>query len=68
MNVNEEALRIAKNTLYLNKNLSYIKNVSIVEYDIKSAGFSVIKEKKLLPEKVITKLEGMKKLICQIII
>ena len=36
--------------------LSYIKNVSIVEYDIKSAGFSVIKEKKLLPEKVITKL------------
>ena len=61
MNVNEEALRIAKSTLYLNKNLSYIKNVSIVEYDIKSAGFSVIKEKKLLPEKVITKLEGMKK-------
>ena len=61
MNGNEEALRIAKSTLYLNKNLSYIKNVSIVEYDIKSAGFSVIKEKKLLPEKVITKLEGMKK-------
>ena len=57
----EEALRIAKSTLYLNKNLSYIKNVSIVEYDIKSAGFSVIKEKKLLPEKVIKKLEGMNK-------
>lgn len=33
MNGNEEALRIAKSTLYLNKNLSYIKNVSIVEYD-----------------------------------
>lgn len=61
MTGNEEAIRIAKSTLYLNKNLSYIKNVSIVEYDIKSAGFSVIKEKKLLPEKVITKLEGMKK-------
>lgn len=61
MDVTEEAIAIATKTLYLNKDLSYIKNATIVEYDLKSAGFSVIKEKELLPADIIAKLEEMPK-------
>lgn len=55
------AISLAAKTLYLNKNIDYIKDISITEYDIKSAGFSVIKYKKLLSEEIIQSLEKMEK-------
>jgi len=48
---------IAEKTNYLNKDITYIKNTVITEYDIKSAGFTVIKTKKLLPSEEILELE-----------
>ena len=38
-------------TNYLNKNIDYLLNTDIREYDLKSAGLSLIKYFKLLPEK-----------------
>ena len=46
---------------YLNKNIPFIFNKSIVEYDMKDAGLSLIKEYKLLPKKKIEHLEVLKK-------
>jgi hypothetical protein len=57
----ELAKQIAEKTNYLNKEIVYLKNTSISEYDIKSAGFTVIKFKKLLPEEEILELESMEK-------
>ena len=56
------AINLAERTLYLNEDINYIKDTLISEYDIKSAGFSVIKYKKLLPDDIIEKLENMNKL------
>ena len=46
---------------YTNKNILYLKNVSITEYDLKSGGFNVIREFKLLPEDKIKLLETYEK-------
>ena len=48
-------------TNYLNKNIDYLLNTDIREYDLKSAGLSLIKYFKLLPEKDITYLDKMEK-------
>lgn len=58
---NNPAVKIAENTNYLNENYHYLKNVTITEYDIKSAGFSVLKYRKLLPEDELEKLSKMDK-------
>lgn len=55
------ATKLAEKSNYLNKDISYLKNVTIQEYDIKSAGFTVIKSLKLLPEKKILYLEALPK-------
>jgi len=51
----------AKKTNWSNSEYQYLKNVNITEWDIKSAGLSVIKFEKLLPEDEIKKLENMTK-------
>lgn len=53
----EFAKEIAEKSNYLNKDILYLKNTTISEYDIKSAGFTVIKFKKLLPPEEIEQLE-----------
>jgi hypothetical protein len=53
---------IAEKTNYLNKDISYLRNTVITEYDIKSAGFTVIKAKKLLPSEEILELENIDKM------
>lgn len=45
----------------MNKDIDYLFNCEIKEYDLKSAGFNLIKYFKLLPEKEIIKLEKMNK-------
>jgi hypothetical protein len=57
----EVARQLAEKTNYLNKDIVYLKNTTITEYDIKSAGFTVIKFKKLLPEEEILELESIGK-------
>lgn len=61
MNEVEEALRIAEKTTYINESFQYLKNVSIKEWDIKSAGLSVLKFRKLLPEDELEELSKMEK-------
>lgn len=46
---------------YLNKDIEYIISSEIIEYDIKSAGFNLIKENKLVDEKIINEIEKMNK-------
>lgn len=46
---------------YLNKNIDYIISKEIIEYDIKSAGFNIIKRYRLLPEEDINNLELLDK-------
>lgn len=53
--------RFARNTNWKNKSYTYLKNVIITEWDISSAGLSVIKYKKLLPKDEIDKLSNMTK-------
>ena len=57
----KESIAIAKETNYTNKLYNYLKNVSITEWDISSAGLSVLKFKKLLPEEELEKLSKMEK-------
>lgn len=57
----DPALKIAAQTNYLNQNYNYLKNVTITEWDIKSAGFSVLKFRKLLPESQLQELERLDK-------
>lgn len=47
---------------YINRDIAYLKNVKIVEYDMKSAHLSIIKEHKLLPQNKIDQLDAMTKL------
>ena len=47
--------------LYLNKEIDYVLNCEIREYDLKSAGLSIIKQFNLLPQKTIDQLEKMDK-------
>lgn len=44
---------------YINKNIPYLFNTPIVEYDMQEAGFSLIKEFKQLPEDQIKYLESI---------
>ena len=60
-NTRKPALNLAEQTTYLNKDIDYLKNISIIEWDIHAAGFSVIKYKKLLPTDMIATLESMDK-------
>lgn len=46
---------------YLNPNLEYLFDEEIIEYDIRDAGFSLIKQYKLLPNEKIKELEMMHK-------
>lgn len=46
---------------YLNKDIEYLINQEITEYDIKSAGFNLIKKYKLLDQKKIQHLESLDK-------
>lgn len=48
-------------TTWLNPEIEYLFNEEITEYDIKDAGFSIIKEFKLLPRQKIQELEAMGK-------
>lgn len=50
-----------KRSLYLNKGIEFLFNNEIIEYDLKSAGFNIVKYYKLLPDKDIDKLEKMDK-------
>ena len=47
--------------VWLNPAIEYIFNTDIIEYDIRDAGFSIIKQYHLLPEQTIRKLAGMEK-------
>lgn len=51
---------IYKRDSFKNPNIPYLFNKDIIEYDMKSAGFSLVREFKLLPVKTIQKLELMK--------
>ena len=46
---------------WLNKNIEFLFGASITEYDIKSAGLSIIKKYKLLPRDQIDELDKMDK-------
>lgn len=59
--MDNSAMNLAEKTNYLNKDIQYLKNVSITEWDIHSAGLSVLKFRKLLPEKELQELEKMDK-------
>ena len=48
-------------TTWLNPDIDYLFNEEITEYDMKDAGFSLIKEFKLLPTQKIQELEAMGK-------
>lgn len=58
---NNRAVSIAKETTYLNEYYRYLKNVEIVEWDIRSAGLSALKYNKALPQKYLDALESMPK-------
>lgn len=57
----DPALQVAVITNYLNENYVYLKNVVITEWDIRSAGFSVLRYRKLLPEDELQRLEKLDK-------
>ena len=46
-----------KNDNFLNRNIMFLFNKEITEYDMKEAGFSLIQEFKLLPESKIAYLK-----------
>lgn len=50
-----------KRTNYLNKEIEFIFGNDIHEYDIKSAGFNIIKKFKFLPDEQIQWLEGLER-------
>ena len=50
-----------KRTLYLNKDIEYLFGHRIIEYDIRSAGFNIIRHFKFVPQKVIDALAKLDK-------
>lgn len=48
-------------SVWLNPNIEYLFGENIIEYDMRDAGFSLIKEFKLLPESEIARLERIPK-------
>lgn len=57
----QAAINVASKTNYINPDFLYLKNVNITEWDIKSAGLSVLKFRKLLPKEELVQLEQMDK-------
>lgn len=57
----QEKTNIYKRTLWRNDNIDFLFDSEIIEYDIHSAGLSLAKEYKLLPEWQIKQLEKMTK-------
>lgn len=47
--------------VWLNPNIEYLFDQDIIEYDMRDAGFSLIKQYKLLPEEIIRRLSGIEK-------
>ena len=54
-------MSIASKNTYLNKDISYMRNIIIREYDLKDGGFSIIKRNDLLPQHEIDKISRMGK-------
>lgn len=50
-----------KKSIYLNRDIDYLFNSEIIEYDIEEAGFNIIKYFKLLPDEEIDKLSKLSK-------
>lgn len=50
-----------KKSIYLNRDIDYLFNSEIIEYDIEEAGFNIIKYFKLLPDEEINKLSKLSK-------
>ena len=48
-------------SIWKNPNIEYLFNDDIIEYDIKDAGFSLIKQHRLLPDETIRNLEKLGK-------
>lgn len=48
-------------TVYFNPDIEYIFNTELIEYDIRDAGFSIIKQYRLLPADKIIELEHLGK-------
>jgi len=53
--------QICRKHTYSMNDIKYLKNISIIEYDMVDAGFSIIKENKLVDEKTIEVLGEMNK-------
>ena len=51
----------ADKSIWYNPNIEYLFNNEIIEYDLKDAGFNIIKEYKLLPVSEINRLESLGK-------
>jgi len=49
-------------SMYLNPNIEFLFNGEIIEYDMRDAGFSIIKQYKLLSDMVINQLAVMEKM------
>ena len=47
---------------FLNKDIVYLKNVSITEWDMHSAVLSIMKQHKLIPENIAEELSKLPKL------
>lgn len=52
---------VVEKDLYRNSDIDYIQNMRITEYDMKTAGFNIIKELKLLSDEQINQLEELSK-------
>ena len=52
---------VSEKSNWINKNIKYLKNVSITEYDIHDGGLSIISEYQLLPKNKIEKLKTYEK-------
>ena len=59
-------MSVYESDLYINENNPYLFNTDIFEYDMKEAGFSLIKEYKLLDKSTIAKLSKQDKEIRKI--
>lgn len=54
-------MQLAAKTNYLNKDITYLRNIQITEYDIHAAGFTAISSKKLLPEEELKRISELPK-------
>lgn len=56
-----EAETLAEKSNYTNKDILYLRDIPVSEYDMHAAGLSAIKFRKILPPEEIAKLEAMPK-------